>query len=89
MRWTATTCLLLVLLSLCAFAEERGNLQVGSAAEEVKQRLGVPARVSRQVYLLRCQEQWHYGAPHHLRVTFDWPRGQKPRVTNVHSLAKP
>ncbi len=61
---------------------------LGSSPEEVKERLGgPPARVSRQVYQLRCQEQWHYGAPHHLRVTFDCPRGQKPRVTRVRSLA--
>jgi hypothetical protein len=61
---------------------------LGSSPEEVKDRLGgPPARVSRQVYQLRCEEQWHYGAPHHLRVTFDCPRGQKPRVTRVRSLA--
>jgi hypothetical protein len=70
-------------------AEEPVKIRLGSSPEEVKLRLGAPGRVSRQIYQLRCQEQWHFGPPHRLRVTFDCPRGQKPRVTKVHSPGGP
>jgi hypothetical protein len=61
----------------------------GLAPEQVEQRLGPPPRISRQVFLLRCLEQWHYGAPHHLRLTFSCPRGRKPTLQSVHELVPP
>ena len=69
--------------------EDGAKPLIGGSREEVARRYGAPGRVSRQVYQLRCLEQWHYGAPHHLRITFDWQRGQKPVVIRTHSLAVP
>jgi len=66
-----------------------GTVVPGLSPELVRGRLGAPPRVSRQVFLLRCLEQWHYGAPHHLRLTFNCPRGQKPALLSVHSLPAP
>lgn len=48
-----------------------------------------PARVSRQVVAHRSVEQWHYGPPRGLRLTFLSFRGQPPRLQSVHSAARP
>ena len=69
--------------------EQKPQSLVGASPEQIVGLYGAPTRVSRQVYQLRCLEQWHYGAPHHLRVTFDWRRGKKPAVVKTQSLAAP
>jgi hypothetical protein len=83
--------LLLVLAGVTAreHGEQKVSAQklIGLDADQVLNRLGPPARVSRLVYLHRSQEQWHYGAPQLLRLTFDCPRGQKPAVQHVRKIA--
>lgn len=61
-------------------AEKPPDLSAGMRPQEVSARLGAPTRVSRQVFAHRCLEQWHYGPPHNLRLEFDCPRGQVPRL---------
>jgi hypothetical protein len=62
------------------------GLLPGQSPAEVHERLGAPARISRQVVAHRAVEQWHYGPPRSLRLTFDCLRGQRPRLQSVHSL---
>jgi hypothetical protein len=59
------------------------DLVPGLEADQVHARLGQPTRVARQVLAYRCLEQWYY-APQQLRLVFDCPRGQKPRLLHVH-----
>ncbi len=54
----------------------------------VKELLGDPAHVSRQIVHRRYLEQWSYDAPVALCVEFDYQRGREPRVVNVQVLGK-
>jgi hypothetical protein len=76
---------------LPARAEQpRGGLNAlrkGMEPEEVRNVLGEPARTSRQIFLHRGLEQWHYGPAHHVRLVFDCPRGQKPNLLYWHKVA--
>lgn len=65
------------------------ELKVGISPERAKELLGPPVRVSRQVLLLRSLEQWHYGPPHQVRLTFEQPRGQKPVLTSYRRSVSP
>ena len=60
------------------------DLRPGLGPDQVRARLGPPARISRQVFAYRCLEQWHYAQPQPLRLVFDCPRGLKPRLLQVH-----
>jgi hypothetical protein len=63
-------------------------LRKGMGPDEVKKILGgEPARVSRQIFLHRALEQWHYGPPQHVRLVFDCPRGQRPVLMDWHKVA--
>lgn len=70
----------LALLLAARAAPQPNPLAPGLTDDEVRQRLGAPAFVSRQILLHRSVEQWHYAAPHHLRLTFDCERGRKPTL---------
>ena len=50
-----------------------------------------PKRVARQILYRRYLEQWVYDGPEAMRIEFDCPRGQEPKVIAIHSLnaAKP
>lgn len=61
----------------------KARLKVGMTPDEVTKHVGPPARVSRQVYQLRYQEQWHYHRPEPMRLTFDCQRGQKPQLERI------
>ncbi len=60
-------------------------LRLGLDPEQVRALLGRPGRVSRQIFSHHALEQWSYGSPHHVRLDFDCPRGQKPRLVNFRS----
>lgn len=62
------------------------TLTLGDKAEHVRQLLGRPQRVSRQVLFLRTIEQWHYGMPHQVRLTFEAPRGQQAHLVSVQQV---
>lgn len=77
---------ILLLLTLCLAppaapqAKDVPDLPLGLTFEQVRERLGPPTRVGRQLLAHRAVEQWHYDAPSNLRLTFDCPRGQTPRL---------
>jgi hypothetical protein len=64
----------------------RDKLQRGLSFERVRDILGQPHRVARQVVFHRYLEQWVYGPPYDFRIDFDCLRGQKPQLLAVHSL---
>jgi hypothetical protein len=59
----------------------------GQTVAEVRQRLGPPARVSRQILFRRHIEQWHYDAPVSLQVEFNSVRGEEPYVCSILQLS--
>jgi len=65
------------------------ELQIGMSAAEVRDRLGPPERVSRQISYHRHIEQWIYPAPLNLRIDFRCLPGQEARVQNVRSGGEP
>jgi hypothetical protein len=65
------------------FEEVQRQLPRGSDPKAVRDLLGRPRRVARQILSHRHIEQWLYDRPCPLRVTFDCPRGRKPQVVNV------
>jgi hypothetical protein len=64
----------------------RGKLQRGLSFDRVRDLLGPPHRVARQILFHRALEQWVYGPPYDFRIEFDCPRGQKAQLLSVHSL---
>ena len=74
---------------VAARQKPRADLPTGSTPDEVRARLGPPARVGRQLLAHRCVEHWHYGPPHDLRLTFDCPRGQTPQLVRVRPAGTP
>lgn len=59
--------------------DEKG-LREGMSPARVKAVLGQPVRVARQILAHRVIEHWHYVGAKPLRLTFDCPRGQVPRL---------
>ncbi len=85
-----------ILLGSCGFADQKGNedprqafakLERGMTPEEVRQKVGAPERVARQILYHRYLEQWIYDQPVPARIQFDCPRGQKPQLiwTRAHA----
>jgi hypothetical protein len=64
----------------------RKMLQRGLSFDRVRELLGPPHRVARQVLFHRYLEQWVYGPPYDFRIEFDCLRGQKAQLLTVHSL---
>jgi hypothetical protein len=62
------------------------HVKQGMSAGEVRDRLGAPKKVARQILFRRHLEQWTYDAPIPVRVELDGVRGQEPRVVSVHPL---
>ncbi len=56
------------------------KLERGMTSEQVRNRLGAPKHIARQILYHRCLEQWSYEEPLAVRLTFDCPRGQKPQL---------
>lgn len=75
--------LLLLLAWPAAPPDAKPELPLGLSPEQVRARLGQPGRVARVVTAHRTVEQWHYGPPHGLRLVFECPRGQSPRLARV------
>jgi hypothetical protein len=69
-------------------ADWPAGLRPDQSPGEVTRLLGAPGRISRQVVAHRAVEQWHYGPPHSLRLTFECLRGQRPRLQSVHPLPR-
>lgn len=56
------------------------KLQRGMTMQQVRNRLGTPKHVVRQILYHRYLEQWIYQEPLDIRLTFDCPRGRKPQL---------
>ena len=69
---------------LRAFAK----LERGMTPERVRQLVGRPNRIARQIFYHRYREQWLYDAPASIRLTFDCPRGQKPELLAIPRRAE-
>jgi hypothetical protein len=59
------------------------QVQPGQSAEQVRQILGPPRSISRQILAYRTLEQWTYEQPRPLCLEFDCPRGQHPKLLRV------
>ncbi len=59
------------------------KLERGMTPEQVRQRVGPPKHIARQIFYHRYREQWVYDAANPVRLTFDCPRGQKPQLLFV------
>jgi hypothetical protein len=88
MSLRAAICSLALLsVGICAegLARERPDsafdkLQRGMTPEQVREQVGLPKRIARQILYHRHVEQWVYDQPVAARLQFDCPRGQKPRL---------
>jgi hypothetical protein len=63
-------------------AEAIARLEPGLTPEQVRERVGPPRRVARQILSHRYLEQWVYDAPSPARLQFECRRGQKPRLVD-------
>ena len=61
-------------------------MQTVQTPAELRQVLGAPTRVTRQMIHRRYLEQWTYDAPGGLCVVWDCPRGLEPRLRAIHLL---
>jgi len=91
----ARCALLCLVLALPLFAEQQpvapakvSDFPPGMTAGDVRQKLGMPARVSRQILYHRHLEQWIYSAPIDLRLEFRCLPGQEARLQTVQSTAR-
>lgn len=72
-------------------AQRMAAVEPGLSPDQVRRLIGAPRATSRQVLYHRCLEQWLYAPPFSVRLEFDCPRGQEPRLLSVQPLdaAKP
>jgi hypothetical protein len=56
------------------------RLRPGMTPEQVREALGTPRRIGRQILYQRYLEQWVYDSPRPLRLEFDCRRGQLPSL---------
>jgi hypothetical protein len=56
------------------------KLERGMTPQQVRQLVGAPKQISRQILYHRYREQWIYDAPFPVRLAFDCRRGQKPQL---------
>ena len=77
------TCLALFGSQMLAGLANSADIRKGMTANEVRQQLGPPVRVTRQVLYRRHIEQWVYENPQEIRVQFSCVRGEEPVVTGV------
>jgi hypothetical protein len=71
--------------SLTAQVPAPPGIRKGMTAKEVRQQLGPPARIVREVLYRRHIEQWVYENPYHFRIQISCVRGEDPVVTGVLS----
>jgi hypothetical protein len=62
------------------------RLPLGSSPEDAVHLLGSPDHRARQVLYQHYLEQWVYERPLLLRLEFDYPRGQPPRLRSSHLI---
>jgi hypothetical protein len=60
--------------------QDFAKLKRGMTPEQVRQLVGVPKQIARQILYHRYREQWIYDAAVPVRLTFDCPRGHPPQL---------
>ena len=65
------------------------KLRPGMPQPEVRELLGPPKRIARQILYRRYLEQWVYDGPKPLRIEFQCVRGEEPKILTVHPLTPP
>ncbi len=98
-KWSIAGCLLLAWLASAApspdadsppsevdCAQRLAAVEPGISPDRVRRLIGAPRAVSRQILYHRCLEQWLYSSPFSVRLEFDCPRGQEPRLLSVQPL---
>lgn len=78
-----------IALLLCGFDRPPDKPQRGMTPQQVRDRLGSPQRIARQILYHRHREQWIYDRPIAARLLFDCPRGQVPQLLWIQELADP
>ncbi len=66
--------------------QDFANLKRGMTPEQVRQLVGAPKRIARQILYHRYREQWVYDAAVPMRITFDCPRGQNPQLLSYSEI---
>lgn len=64
------------------------KLERGMTPEQVRQLVGAPKQIARQIFYHRYREQWIYDVPLSVRLTFDCRRGQKPQLLSPPELPR-
>ena len=64
-------------------------VEPGLTPDQVRRLIGEPRHVCREILDHRYLEQWIYDARFPVRLEFDCPRGQEPRLQSVQPLAAP
>jgi hypothetical protein len=62
------------------------NRLKGMPAAQVREILGPPRRVARQILYKRCVEQWIYEGPLFLRLEVDCVQGRQSQILTVHTI---
>jgi hypothetical protein len=70
-------------------AEKPVKIHLGMSPEDVRQQLGKPARIARQILYSRHVEQWFYQRPVTRWINFDCTKGEEPHVLTVHESLVP
>jgi hypothetical protein len=65
------------------------RLRPGMTIQQVRDLLGDPRRIARQVLYQRYLEQWVYESPLPLRLEFDCRRGQPPALLPLPAAGAP
>ncbi len=63
-----------------------GKLKRGMTPEQVRQLVGAPRQIARQILYHRYREQWIYDTAVPVRITFDCPRGQNPQLLSYSEI---
>lgn len=64
------------------------KLERGMNPEQVRQVVGAPKHIARQILYHHYREQWLYEAAVPVCLTFDCQRGQKPQLLSFSGLPK-
>jgi hypothetical protein len=67
--------------------EKVAQLHQGMTAAHVRDLLGPPRHVARQILYARYLEQWTYDDPIGVRIEFDWRKGQERQIQTVQPLS--
>ena len=65
------------------------QLRPGMTAAQVRDLVGQPRHVARQILYARYLEQWTYDDPIGVRIEFDWRKGQERQILTVQPLSTP